>query len=164
MSAQISRDFNGKDPIIIGVLKGSVIFLADLVREMSIPVEIDFIGTSSYGNETTSCGHVTITAQPTTPLAGRHILLVEDIVDTGFCVEAILKYFSELSPASIRVCSLMDKAVRHQVPVKLDYSGFNVPDKFVVGYGLDFSQHYRNLPDIYTLEEVPDVGQLASDD
>ncbi|WP_226846860.1 hypoxanthine phosphoribosyltransferase [Dehalogenimonas etheniformans] len=164
LSAQISRDFAGKDPLVVGVLKGSVIFLSDLVRELSIPTEIDFIGTSSYGNGTTSTGQIKITAEPTARLAGRHILIIEDIVDTGLCIEAIMKYFSKHKPASISICALMDKPARHQVRVKIAYSGFTIPDKFVVGYGLDFSQHYRHLPEIFTMEEAPDAGQLASDD
>ncbi|XUX01376.1 MAG: hypoxanthine phosphoribosyltransferase [Dehalogenimonas sp.] len=164
LSAQISHDFAGKDPLVIGVLKGSVIFLSDLVRELNVPTEIDFIGTSSYGNGTTSTGRIKITSEPTASLAGRHILIVEDIVDTGLCVEAIIAYLSKHKPASISVCALMDKPTRHQVSVKIAYSGFTIPDKFVVGYGLDFSQHYRHLPEIYTMEETPDAGQLASDD
>ncbi|APV44339.1 hypoxanthine phosphoribosyltransferase [Dehalogenimonas formicexedens] len=164
LSARISRDFEGRDLLVIGVLKGSFIFLSDLVRELSIPVEIDFIGTSSYGNATTSSGHIRITAEPTSSLAGRHILIVEDIVDTGLCIEAIVEYLSKRDPASVSVCTLMNKPARHQVPVEIAYTGFTIPDKFVVGYGLDFSQRYRHLPEIFTLEEKTDAGQLASDD
>jgi len=164
LAANISNDYDGKDLIIIGVLKGAVIFLSDLIRELSIPAEIDFIGLSSYGDGVTSCGEVKIIAQPTAPVTGRHILITEDIVDTGLCIEALLKYFSAFKPASIKICALMDKPSRHQVPVEIAYAGFTIPDKFVVGYGLDYAQRYRYLPQIYTLEEVSDEGQLASDD
>jgi hypoxanthine phosphoribosyltransferase len=164
LAAKISDDYRGKDLIVIGVLKGAVIFLADLVREISIPVEIDFIGVSSYGNEMTSCGQVKVNAQPAAQVTGRHILIVEDIIDTGLCIEALIKHFSVIKPASIGICALLDKPARHQVPVEVSYKGFTIPDKFVVGYGLDYAQRYRHLPQIYTLEEVPDEGQLASDD
>ncbi len=164
LSAQISKDYLGKDLLIVGVLKGAVIFLADLVRGLTISAEIDFIGLSSYGEGVTSCGEAKVTAHPTAPITGRHILIVEDIVDTGLCVETLIKYFEERRPVSIAVCALMNKPERHQVPVGIAYSGFTIPDKFVVGYGLDYAQRYRHLPQIYTLEEVPDEGQLASDD
>jgi hypoxanthine phosphoribosyltransferase len=164
LSSQISDDFRGKDLLIIGVLKGALIFLADMVRELTIPAEIDFISLSSYGNETMSSGHIRIAAQPTAPVTGRHLLIIEDIVDTGLCVETLVNYFSERKPASISICTLMDKPSRHQAPVEIAYSGFSIPDKFVVGYGLDYAQRYRHLPQIYTLEEVADDGQLASDD
>jgi hypoxanthine phosphoribosyltransferase len=164
LSAQISSDYSGKDLIIIGVLKGAVFFLADLVRELTIPAEIDFIGLSSYGDGITSCGEAKVTSHPSAPVGGRHILIVEDIVDTGLCIEALLKYFSDQSPASFKVCALMDKPARHRVPVEIAYAGFTIPDKFVVGYGLDYAQRYRHLPQIYTMEEVSGEGQLASDD
>jgi hypoxanthine phosphoribosyltransferase len=164
LAAQISADYAGKDLIVIGVLKGAVIFLADLVRELTIPAEIDFIGLSSYGDGVISCGEAKVTSHPTAHLSRCHVLIVEDIVDTGLCIETVLKYFSEYEPASIKVCALMDKPARHRVPVEIAYSGFTIPDKFVVGYGLDYSQHYRHLPQIYTLEEVAGDGQTASDD
>jgi hypoxanthine phosphoribosyltransferase len=164
LSARISADYAGKDLVVIGVLKGAVIFLADLVRELTVPAEIDFIGLSSYGDDVTSCGEVKFTAQPTAQVTGRHILIIEDIVDTGLCIKALLNFFEKSNPASIKVCALMDKPARHRVPVDIAYSGFTIPDKFVVGYGLDYAQRYRHLPQIYTLEEVADDGQTASDD
>ncbi len=164
LATQISIDFAGKDLLVIGVLKGAVVFLSDLIREMSIPLEIDFIGFSSYGNEMTSCGEAKVTAYPTTSIENRHVLVVEDIVDTGLCIEALMKYLGERTPASLKLCALLEKPSRRLTTVAIDYLGFTVPDKFVVGYGLDYSQHYRHLPQIYTLEEVAGDGQLASDD
>ncbi|PVV84865.1 hypoxanthine phosphoribosyltransferase [Dehalogenimonas alkenigignens] len=164
LAARIAADYAGKDLLVIGVLKGAVIFLADLIRELTIPVEIDFIGLSSYGDGVTSCGEVEVTAFPAAPIEGRHVLVVEDIVDTGLCLDALLKFLAARSPASVRVCALMVKPARHRVGVEIAYAGFAIPDKFVVGYGLDFAQRYRHLPQIYTLEEAPVEGQLASDD
>lgn len=164
LAERISADYAGKDLLVIGVLKGAVIFLADLIRELTIPAEIDFIGLSSYGDGVTSCGEVKVTAYPASPVEGRHVLVVEDIVDTGLCIDALLKFLAARGPASVRVCALMDKPARHQVGVDIAYSGFTIPDKFVVGYGLDFAQRYRHLPQIYTLEEAPGEGSLASDD
>jgi hypoxanthine phosphoribosyltransferase len=164
LGAQISIDYDRKDLLVVGVLKGAVIFLADLIREISTPLEIDFIGLSSYGNEATSCGEVKVTVYPTTRIEGRHILVVEDIVDTGLCIETLMKYLKARQPASLRLCALLEKPSRRRVPIDIAYLGFAVPNKFVVGYGLDYSQHYRHLPQIYMLEEVADDGQLASDD
>ena len=164
LAGQISADYAGNDLLVIGVLKGAVVFMADLIREIDVPLEIDFIGLSSYGDGVTSCGKVKLTAYPTARIEGRHILVVEDIVDTGLCIEALLKFLAERRPASIKVCALMDKPARHQVPIDIAYSGFTVPDKFVVGYGLDFAQRYRHLPQIFTLEEAAGDGQAAADD
>lgn len=153
LGAEITADYRGADPLIIGVLKGAVIFLADLIRQIDLPLEIDFIGLSSYGDGTSSCGEAIVTACPAVSLKGRHVLLVEDIIDTGYCLETLLKIIKAGEPASVKLCALLDKPGRRQVPVSADYSGFNVPDAFVVGYGLDCGQRYRNLPDIYTLGE-----------
>ncbi|MEN8614366.1 hypoxanthine phosphoribosyltransferase [Dehalogenimonas sp. THU2] len=156
MAERISVDYAGKDLLVIGVLKGAAIFLSDLVRAITIPVEFDFIGLASYGDRVTSCGEVKITAYPTSAMEGRHLLVVEDIVDTGLCVDSLLKFLKERNPASLKLCALLDKPVRRQVPVNIDYSAFTIPDKFVVGYGLDYAQRYRNLPGIHTLEEAAD--------
>ncbi|AKG53739.1 hypoxanthine-guanine phosphoribosyltransferase [Dehalogenimonas sp. WBC-2] len=153
LAKHISVDYQGKDLLAIGILNGATIFMADLVREMTIPIEFDFIRLESYGDDVTTCGDVKITTYPTVEITNRHILIVEDIVDTGLCVEAALKYLTSRKPASLKLCSLLDKPARRRVSVGIDYRGFIVPDKFIVGYGLDYAQHYRNLPDIYTLEE-----------
>ncbi len=164
LATQISADYAGRDPLIIGVLKGAVVFLADLIREISTPLEIDFIRLSSYGDGVTSCGDAKMTSTPVSRIEGRHVLVVEDIVDTGLCIATLMKYLKARQPASLALCALLDKPSRRSLPVDIAYLGFTVPDKFVVGYGLDYSQHYRHLPQIYTLEEVSDEGQLASDD
>ncbi|MEL7562015.1 hypoxanthine phosphoribosyltransferase [Dehalogenimonas sp. 4OHTPN] len=164
LAARISADYAGKELLVIGVLKGAVVFLADLIRELTIPAEVDFIGLSSYGDGVTTCGEVEVTAFPAASIESRHILVVEDIIDTGLCLDALLKFLAARRPASVRVCALMDKPARRQVKVEVAYSGFTLPDKFVVGYGLDFAQRYRQLPQIYTLEEAPVERQLASDD
>ncbi|MDV2989397.1 MAG: hypoxanthine phosphoribosyltransferase [Dehalogenimonas sp.] len=153
LASRISDDYNGRSPLVIGVLKGAVIFLADLVREIELPLEIDFIGMSSYGSDTTTCGQAVVTSNPTAALDGRDIIIVEDIVDTGICLKALREYLASRHPASVRVCALLDKPSRRRVPVAVDYAGFEIPDKFVVGYGLDCAQRYRNLPAIYTLED-----------
>ena len=152
----ISEDYRGKNLLVIGVLKGATIFMADLVREITIPIEFDFIRLASYGNDMATCGDVKITFYPMAEIENRHILIVEDIVDTGLCVEAVMKYLTSREPASLKLCSLLDKPARRRVSVGIDYPGFTVPDKFIVGYGLDYAQHYRNLPEIYTLEENGD--------
>jgi hypoxanthine phosphoribosyltransferase len=164
LAGRISADYAGKDLLVIGVLKGAVIFLSDLVREITIPVELDFIGLSSYGDGVSSCGEVKVTAHPTTAIEGRHVLVVEDIVDTGLCLEALLKIIRARNPASIKVCALMDKPARHRVAVDVGYSGFTIPDRFVVGYGLDYAQRYRHLGQIYTLEEATDDGETGAPD
>ena len=148
----ISEDYRGKNLLVIGVLKGATIFMADLVREITIPIEFDFIRMASYGNDMATCGDVKMTIYPMAEIENRHVLIVEDIVDTGLCVEVVLKYLTGRKPASLKLCSLLDKPARRRVSVEIDYSGFTVPDKFIVGYGLDYAQHYRSLPEIYTLE------------
>ena len=164
LAAEISSEYAGKDPLVIGVLKGAVVFVSDLIREMTVPTEIDFIGLSSYGNDATSCGEVKVTAYPKTPIEGRHVLVVEDIVDTGLCIGTLMKFLLNQKPSSLKLCALLDKPSRRTTNVDIDYLGFTVPDKFVVGYGLDYSQHYRHLPQIYTMEEAAGDGQVASDD
>jgi len=164
VAERISADYTGKDLLVIGVLKGAVVFIADLIREIAVPLEIAFIGLSSYGDGVTSGGEVKVTAYPTARIEGRHVLVVEDIIDTGLCIETLMKFLIKRKPASLKLCALLDKPARRRVPVDIAYLGFTVPDKFVVGYGLDFSQHYRHLPQIYTLEEVSGDRQFAADD
>ena len=152
LAAEIGQDYRDKAPLLIGILKGSFMFLADLVRLLDFPLEVDFIGVSSYGRGTQSSGKITVVQGLRSPLRGRHVLVVEDIVDTGLTTSFLLDYLRQEEPASLRLCSLTDKPSRRQVPVTIDYLGFDVPDKFLVGYGLDWAEKYRNLPDICVLE------------
>ncbi|MDB4956248.1 MAG: hypoxanthine phosphoribosyltransferase [Myxococcales bacterium] len=150
LGAQITADhkpFADKaEIVVIGVLKGSVIFLADLVRYVSLPVLVDFIGISSYGDATVSSGVVQITQDLSKPIEGKHVIVVEDIVDTGHTVAYLLENLATRRPASLKLASLLHKPERQERQVKIDYLGFTIPNKFVVGYGLDVAQQYRNLP------------------
>jgi hypoxanthine phosphoribosyltransferase len=150
LGAQITADYaplvESSEVVVIGVLKGSVIFMADLVRHVALPIKVEFMGVSSYGNETTSSGVVQITLDLTKPIEGKHVILVEDIVDTGHTVHYLLANLATRQPASIKLASLLHKPERSERDVKIDYLGFTIPNKFVVGYGLDVGQLYRNLP------------------
>lgn len=146
LGAQISADYAGKQLVLVGVLKGAWIFLADLVRQLSIPVQCDFLKVSSYGSGRESSGQVDIHFDVSINLAGKHVLLVEDIVDTGLCLKILLEHVHTKQPASLRVCSLLDKPARRSVPVPVDYLGFTLPNHFVVGYGVDWDERYRELP------------------
>ena len=147
LGAQITAEYRDKvDVVVIGVLKGSVIFLADLVRHIALPIVVDFIGISSYGDATVSSGVVQITQDLSRPIEGKHVIVVEDIVDTGHTVHYLLENLATRRPASIRLASLLHKPERQERAVTIDYLGFTIPNKFVVGYGLDVSQQYRNLP------------------
>ena len=149
MGAQITRDYAAREPadvVVIGVLKGSVIFLADLSRHIGLPIFMDFIGISSYGDATVSSGVVQITQDLSKPIEGKHVIVVEDIVDTGHTVHYLLENLATRRPASIALASLLHKPERSERAVKIDYLGFTIPNKFVVGYGLDISQQFRNLP------------------
>lgn len=153
MGARISRDYAGKNPIIICILKGSAIFTADLARAIDIPVELDFMALSSYGSSTVSSGVVRIKKDIDADVSGRDIIIVEDIVDSGLTLKYINEYFQQHNPASVAICALLDKPNAHQTDLKIDYVGFEVGNDFVVGYGLDFNQKYRNLPYIGILKE-----------
>ena len=153
LAAEIRRDYLDKNPILIAVLKGSFVFLADLVRQLDFPLEIEFVRLSSYGRGTESSGTVKMAPGALSKIKGRHILVIEDIIDTGLTAAFLLDYLRRRKPASLKLCSLTDKADRRRVLVNIDYRGLAVPDKFIVGYGLDCDQKYRNLPDIYTLEQ-----------
>jgi hypoxanthine phosphoribosyltransferase len=150
LGAQITTDYRAgaetADVVVLGVLKGSVIFLADLVRRIGLPIYVDFIGISSYGDATVSSGVVQITQDLTRPIDGKHVIVVEDIVDTGHTVHYLLENLATRKPASLKLCSLLHKPDRAEREVKIDYLGFTIPNKFVVGYGLDVAQQYRNLP------------------
>jgi len=153
LADEITQAYAGKCPLVIGVLKGSFIFMADLVRNLNFPLELDFIRLSSYGCGTESSGKVKVIQDIITPSEGRDVLVVEDIVDSGYSISFLLGYLQKKKSASVKLCCLMDKPLRRKVPVPVDYVGFTVPDKFLVGYGLDCAEQYRNLPDICVLEE-----------
>lgn len=151
LAAQISRDYAGQDVVFIGVLKGAFIFLADLVRALDFPVEVDFVRLMSYGASTVSSGEILITKDVETPLGGRHVLVVEDIVDAGLTLEFLRQHLKNHHPQSLRICCLIDKRERRQVEVPLDYIGFTIPRGFLVGYGLDCGEKFRTLPEVYEL-------------
>jgi len=150
LGAQISRDYRSQEPLLIGVLRGVTCFMADLMRHISLPLAIDFMAVSSYEGE--QSGLVRIMKDLEEPLEGRDVLVIEDIVDTGMTLNALLQELHGRGPASLRVCALLDKRARRLAEVPIDYVGFEIPDEFVVGYGLDFRQKFRNLPFIATLK------------
>ncbi|MDR2655095.1 MAG: hypoxanthine phosphoribosyltransferase [Oscillospiraceae bacterium] len=152
LGAQISLDYEGKYPLMISVLKGSVVFMSDLMRSISIDVSIDFMSASSYGTGTASAGSVKILKDLDIPLNNRHVLVVEDILDSGRTLSYILELLKVRNPASLRICALLDKPERREVEIRADYTGFVIPNKFIVGYGLDYAEKYRNLPAIYVLD------------
>lgn len=158
LGAQISKDYEGKNLFLVSILKGSVVFMADLMRAITIPCEIDFMCVSSYGDKTESSGEVKIIKDLEISLEGKDLLLVEDILDSGVTLSYISSVLSVRNPASIRICTLLDKPDRRKSTVKADYSGAGVPDKFVVGYGLDFNEKYRNLPYIGVLK--PEIYEV----
>jgi hypoxanthine phosphoribosyltransferase len=153
LAAAIERDYRDKNPLIIGVLKGSFVFLADLVRQLDFPLDIEFVRLSSYGSGTQTSGKVKIVHGLKLEIKNRHVLVVEDIVDTGITLHYFLEYLKKKNPASLKLCALTDKPSRRCVPITIDYLGLSVPDKFIVGYGIDCDEKYRNLPDICCLEE-----------
>ena len=148
----INRDYEGQSLIVIGILKGACIFLSDLVRRLSMPVEIDFVRLASYGKGSQTSGEIRITKDIELPVEGRHVLVVEDIVDTGTTLVWFLDYLRRRRPESVRICALVDKLERREVEVPLDYVGIRVNKGFLVGYGLDFAEQHRNLPDIHEVE------------
>jgi hypoxanthine phosphoribosyltransferase len=153
LASEITGDYHDKNPLFIGVLKGSFMFMADLVRLLDFPLEVDFIRLSSYGSGTQTSGRVKVVQSLRSSVKDRNVIAVEDIVDTGITIVFLMDYLKKKKPASLRLCALMDKPSRRQVPVDIDYLGFTVPDRFLVGYGLDFDEKYRYLPDICYLEE-----------
>ena len=152
LAGEIGRDYRGLNPLIIGVLTGSFIFVADLVRAIDIPVTLDFIDASSY-RAASSTGEVSVERNPSAVVKDQHVILVEDIVDTGSTAAHIMELIRLGSPTSLSLCTLLDKPSRRTTEVPIAYIGFQVPDKFVVGYGLDLDESFRNLPDLYTVDE-----------
>ena len=152
IAREIERDYEGREIMLISVLRGSFIFMADLCREIQLPCTLDFMSVSSYGTGTSSSGQVQITKDLSEDITGRHILVVEDILDSGNTLNYLLRILENRHPASIRLCALLDKPERRVKPVELHFRGFTVPDDFVVGYGLDYAEKYRNLPYIGVLK------------
>ena len=151
LSAEICRDLGGSVPVVVGILKGAFIFMSDLVRAMDIHVEVDFASISSYGDETRSSGRIKVLQDITTPVAGRDVIVVEDIIDTGLTLKHYMDLLKARSPASIRLCCLINKTERQEFAHMIDHLGFTVPEGFLVGYGLDQGGRYRNLPGVYRL-------------
>jgi hypoxanthine phosphoribosyltransferase len=154
LAGEISRDFAGRELLVVGVLKGAFVFMADLVRAMSVPCCVDFVRLASYGAGSVSSGEVRITMDLEMPVAGRDVLVVEDIVDTGLTLCRLSEALRERGPASLKVCVFLDKTARRRVPFAADYVGFTIPDRFVVGYGLDWNEKYRFLPDVCVMTGV----------
>lgn len=152
LGRQISADYADTGVLMVAVLRGAVLFIADLAREVSVPVELDFMAVSSYGSSTKSSGVVRILKDLDEQIEGRHVLVVEDILDTGLTLKYLLKNLASRKPASLEVVTLLSKEGKQRVPIECKYIGFSVPDAFVVGYGLDFAEHYRNLPYIGVLK------------
>jgi hypoxanthine phosphoribosyltransferase len=154
LAADVTRDYRGKNPLLLGILKGSFVFMADLVRRLDFPLEVEFIRLSSYGKGRETSGKIKMVQGLRAAVRDREVLVVEDIIDTGITLTFLLDYLKKKGPASLRLCALADKPSRRRVPVKIDYLGLTVPDKFIVGYGIDFDEKYRNLPEIGYLEEA----------
>ena len=152
IAAQIDKDYAGKEPLLVSVLRGSFVFMADLVRQITVPCTVDFMAVSSYGSGTTSSGQVKIVKDLSETIEGKDVIVVEDILDSGNTLSYLLKLLEARRPSSIRICTLLDKPERRTKPVEVQYSGFTIPDEFVVGYGLDYDERYRNLPYIGVLK------------
>jgi hypoxanthine phosphoribosyltransferase len=152
LGSQLAAEYSGRHPLVVGVLKGSVIFLSDLVRAMGIPLEIDLVCVTSYGQCAKSCGSITLLKDLAADVKGRHVLLVEDIIDSGVTVSQLADLLGQREPASLRVCTLLSKPARREVACEPDYLGFEIPDEFVVGYGLDYAERYRWLPYVAVLK------------
>ncbi len=155
LGAEISSEYEGRDLLLVGVLKGAVFFMADLMRELTIPCEIDFMAISSYGAATDSSGVVRILKDLDTNIAGRDVLVVEDIIDSGLTLSYLMRSLKARKPASLEICALLTKPERREIDVPVKFVGFEIPNKFVIGYGLDFAERYRNLPYVAVLH--PDL-------
>ena len=154
LGEQISRDYAGKDPVFVGILKGSFIFMADLVRAVSIPCSMDFMSVSSYGSGTQTTGAVKIIKDLSRDIEGKDVIMVEDILDSGFTLDKICNVLRGRNAESVRICTLLEKPARRKVHIDVDYCGFSIEDQFIVGYGLDYDQQYRNLPFIGVVEGI----------
>ena len=148
----ITQEYKGKEVIVVGILKGSVVFFSDLIRQIDMPIQIDFMVASSYGNGTESSGKVNIKKDLSVDIKGKHVLLVEDIIDSGITMRCLMAELQKRQPASLKLCALLSKPSRRQADVKIDFCGYDIPDEFVVGYGLDFAEKYRNMKVIGVLK------------
>lgn len=153
LGKQITKDYKGKDLVVIGILKGAQIFMSDLIRKIDIPVQLDYMSVSSYGNATESSGVVRILKDLDMSIEGKDVLIVEDIVDSGLTLHYLTENLKSRLPSSIRLCTLLDKPDRRKIQVPIEYVGFIVPDEFIVGYGIDYAEKYRNLPYVASLKE-----------
>ena len=153
LGAKITEDYKGKDLLLVCVLKGAVIFVSDLMRKIDLPLEIDFMAISSYGSNTQSSGVVRILKDLNSSIEGRHVLIVEDIIDSGLTLSYLAENLKARGPESVEICTILDKPDRRTINLEIKYTGFQVPDEFVVGYGLDYAEKYRNLPYIAILKE-----------
>lgn len=152
LALAIEKDYKGKELLVIAVLKGANIFMGDLIRKINLPIEIDFIAASSYGHSTESSGVVKIVKDLDYSIEGKHVIIVEDIIDTGLTLKYLEENFNSRKPASLAICTLLDKPERRKANIDVQYVGFEIPDEFIVGYGIDYSEKYRNLPYIATLK------------
>ena len=167
LADEISADYAGREVLVIGVLKGAIFFISDLVRRLSVPCRLDFMAVSSYGSSTHSSGVVRILKDLDAPIAGKHVLLVEDVVDSGLTLSYLMKNLASREPASLALCTLMVKPAARRLEVEMRYVGFELPDVFVIGYGLDYGERFRELPYIAALHPAPTAGKaslLSSDD
>lgn len=149
---ELTQDYIGKELLVVGILKGSNVFMSDLIRQINLPLKIDFMMVSSYGNATQSTGVVKIIKDIEQNISGKHVLIVEDIIDSGLTLKYLTEMLYNRKPASIKLCALLDKPARRKENVEVDYVGFEMPDEFLVGYGIDYAEHYRNLPYIGVLK------------
>lgn len=152
LGAQIEKDYEGKEPIVVAILKGSIIFYGDLVRKINLPMRFDTMAVSSYGSDTSSSGNVKIKKDMSHDICGKDVLIIEDIIDSGNTMKSLTALLQHRGAKSIKVCAFLDKPSRRQVDYEADYIGYSIPDEFVVGYGLDYDEKYRNLPYIGVLE------------
>jgi hypoxanthine phosphoribosyltransferase len=159
LGVEISRDYEGRDLVMVGVLKGAVMFIADLMRQLTVPCEVDFMAVTSYGSSTDSSGVVRILKDLDAPIEGRDVLIVEDIIDSGLTLQYLMRNLKVRSPRSLEVCALLTKPERRRVDLPTRYVGFEIPNRFAIGYGLDHSQKYRNLDYVAVLEDGPENGR-----
>lgn len=152
LASEIEKDYRGEEIVFICLLKGAFMFTADLIRNIENPTKVDFLRASSYGNNMVSCGEVHITKDVEIEIKDRHVIIVEDIIDSGITLKCIKEILLQRMPASLKICTLLDKKARRQVEIKADYVGKEIEDFFVVGYGIDYAEHYRNLPEIFIVD------------
>lgn len=164
MAQEISSDYHGREPLLVGILKGAFVFLADLMRHMTLPIQVDFVRVASYGDSTESKGRITFTKDLETPVEGRDLLVVEDIVDSGRTLKYLLDHFRGRGARSVKCCALLDKRHRREVQISIDYVGFVMDEGFVVGYGLDWAEAFRHLPDICVVETEQQGAPMGRED